>query len=60
MRKWLPVVVSLLMFVVGGILVHYGYDVAGLGLMLMTLLAIWLWALWPDIRNWLKNRKKGH
>jgi hypothetical protein len=57
MRKKWPIVVTFFLFVGGTSLTHYNLTTLGMLIMLAGLLTAWIWALWPDIQQWLVKRK---
>ncbi|OGM82195.1 hypothetical protein A2394_02470 [Candidatus Woesebacteria bacterium RIFOXYB1_FULL_42_36] len=58
MQKDWPVVVMFASLIVGFILDRYGKTLSGLLIMVIGVVLIWIWALWPEIRNWFKNQAK--
>jgi hypothetical protein len=58
MRTRWPVVVMVASLIVGIVLDHYGKNLLGLLIMVIGAVFIWIWAFWPDIRNWFKSQVK--
>jgi hypothetical protein len=59
LKQWPPIILMIVSLIAGFVLVdYYGKTILGLLIMSASVVFIWMWALWPDIRNWFKNRIK--
>lgn len=44
--------------IIGGFLGHYFGDVIGLSVIIAGAVSAWIWAFWPEIKEWLGRAKQ--